>query len=115
MLAETLQLLGETLDAEVRHRVRTEIERRIFDPYLRMHHLHSWYSSGHNNWSGFCNSAVAVTFLLLEPEPGRLARAIKIALNGLRVFLDRAFEQDGSSTEGIGYWHYGLIPTCVQQ
>jgi hypothetical protein len=107
-LAEILQLLGETLDAEVRHRVRTEIERRIFDPYLRMHHLHRWYSSGQNNWSGFCNSAVAATFLLLEPEPGRLAQAVKIALDGLRLFLETAFEEDGSSTEGVGYWHYGL-------
>jgi hypothetical protein len=108
VLAEILHLLGETLDAEVRHRVRAEIERRIFDPYLRMHHLHKWYSSGQNNWSGFCNGAVAATFLLLEPEPGRLAQAVKIALDGLRLFLETAFEEDGSSTEGVGYWHYGL-------
>jgi hypothetical protein len=107
-LAEILHLLGETLDAEVRHRVRSEIERRIFDPYLRMHHLHRWYTSGQNNWSGFCNSAVAATFLLLEPEPGRLTQAVKIALDGLRLFLETAFEEDGSSTEGVGYWHYGL-------
>src|SRR6266498_828210 len=31
VLAETLHLLGATLDAEVRHRVRAEIERRICD------------------------------------------------------------------------------------
>jgi hypothetical protein len=39
LLAETLLLLGDTLDEEIRHRVRTEIERRIFDPYLRFYHL----------------------------------------------------------------------------
>lgn len=107
MLAELLQLLGETLDAEIRHRVRAEIERRIFDPYLRLHLMYWWYQ-GHNNWNGVCNSAVAATFLLLEPEPGRVARAVKLALDGLRVFLDTAFEEDGSSTEGVGYWYYGL-------
>jgi len=113
VLAEILHLLGETLDAEVRHRVHAEIERRIFDPYLRTHHLHRWYSSGQNNWSGFCNGAVAATFLLLEPEPGRLAQAVKIALDGLRLFLESAFEEDGSSTEGVGYWHYGLENVVV--
>ena len=108
VLAETLNLLGDTLDAEVRHRVRGEIERRIFDPYLRLHTSLNWYK-GHNNWNGVCNSSVAATFLLLEPEPGRVAQALEIALGGLAVFLETAFESDGSSTEGVAYWHYGLI------
>jgi hypothetical protein len=108
VLAETLLLLGETLDAEVRYRVRAEVERRIFDPYIRYHHLDSWYL-GHHNWNGVCNSSIAATFLLLEPEPERMFHALKLALTGLQVFLDKAFEEDGSSTEGVAYWHYGLI------
>jgi hypothetical protein len=108
VLAETLALLGAALDAEVRQRVRLEVERRIFEPYLRFHRSLRWYQ-GHHNWNGVCNSAVAATFLLLEPEPGRVARAIELALAGLRVFLETAFESDGSSTEGVAYWHYGLI------
>jgi hypothetical protein len=106
-LAETLLLLGETLDAEVRSRVRQEVERRIFAPYLHMHAAHSWYQ-GRNNWNGVCNGSVAATFLLLEPEPGRVARAVELALSSLAVYLETAFEEDGSSTEGVGYWHYGL-------
>jgi len=108
VLAETLHLLGDRLDAEVRARVRQEIERRIFDPYLRFHQSLHWYM-GHHNWNSVCNSAVAATFLLLEPEPGHVAQAIALALAGLRAFLDTAFEADGSSTEGVAYWHYGLI------
>ncbi len=107
-LADMLMLLGDTLDAEVRSRVRMEIERRVFDPYLRLYGSLWWYK-GHLNWNGVCNSSVAATFLLLEPEPSRAARALELALAGLRVFLDTAFERDGSSTEGVGYWHYGLI------
>ncbi len=107
-LADLLMLLGDTLDAEVRSRVRTEIERRIFEPYLRLYGSLWWYK-GHLNWNGVCNSSVAATFLLLEPEPGRVAHALELALAGLRVFLDTAFEPDGSSTEGVGYWNYGLI------
>lgn len=108
MLAETLLLLGETLDAEIRHRVRAEIERRIFDPYIHHHRLHNWYQ-GQHNWNGVCNSSIAATFLLLEREPGRMLYALQLALTGLQVFLATAFEADGSSTEGVAYWHYGLM------
>jgi Heparinase II/III-like protein len=108
LLAETLLLLGDTLDEEVRHRVRTEIERRVFDPYLRFHQLHDWYMRS-NNWNGVCNGSIAATFLLLEEEPGRVKRALEIALTSLDAFLDTAFEDDGSSSEGVSYWQYGLI------
>jgi hypothetical protein len=108
MLAETLHMLDDALDAEVRARVRQEVERRIFEPYLRYARIHGWYQFPHN-WNGVCNSAVAATFLLLDPEPARTARALEMALEGLRVFLRTAFEDDGSSTEGVGYWQYGLM------
>jgi hypothetical protein len=111
-LAEALVLLGKLLDAEVRHRVRAEVERRIFEPYIRQYNTFGWYK-GSNNWNGVCNSAVAATFLLLEPEPGRAAYALSLALAGLKVFLDTAFEADGSSTEGVAYWQYGLMNFVV--
>jgi hypothetical protein len=109
LLAELLVVLGDALDPEIRVRVRREIERRIFEPYLRYHHRAIWWYQSGLNWNGVCNSSVAATFLLLEPEPGRVARALEIALAGLQVFLDTAFEKDGSSNEGVAYWHYGLI------
>ena len=112
LLAETLTLLGDELDEEVRHRVRSEVERRIFDPYIRFHQSYWWYM-GSNNWNGVCNGSVAATFLLLDPEPGRVAKALELALAGLLFFLDAAFESDGSSTEGVAYWHYGLTNVVV--
>lgn len=107
-LAETLLLLGDTLEEEVRHRMRTEVEERIFAPYLRFFQLHDWYQRA-SNWNGVCNSSIAATFLLLEEEPGRLKKALEIALMGLDAFLEHAFEEDGSSTEGVSYWQYGLL------
>jgi hypothetical protein len=108
LLAEVLDLLGETLEAPVRARVRATIEQRIFDPYLRYWRSHWWYQD-HTNWNSVCNSSIAATFMLLETEPGRVARALELALAGLRFYMDTAFEKDGSSTEGVGYWQYGLI------
>ncbi len=107
-LAETLHLLGAGLDAEIHSRVRAEIERRVFNTYLQFHQMLWWYD-GSNNWNGVCNSSVAAAFLVLERDPARLAQALEIALRGLGIFLETAFESDGSSTEGVGYWQYGLI------
>lgn len=110
-LAETLLLLAETLDEAVRRRVHQEIERRIFQPYL---HLQPgadkwWWYQSPSNWNGVCNSSVAATFLLLETEPAQQKRALEIALGGLQTFVEKAFVEDGSSTEGVSYWQYGLL------
>jgi hypothetical protein len=68
-----------------------------------------WWYHGGNNWNGVCNSSVAAAFLLLERDPRRVAEALAVAFSGLQTFLATAFENDGSSNEGVGYWHYGLI------
>lgn len=108
MLAETLAVLGERLDGEVRRRVRIEVDRRIHEPYLRHASSFSWYQVGHN-WNGVCNGAVAASFLLLDPDRDRVAQALALAFTGLRSFFAHAFEDDGSSSEGVAYWQYGLI------
>jgi len=105
-LAETAHLLGDTLDREVADRIRDEVERRVLAPYLEREW--SWFD-GHNNWSGVCNGSVGAAFLYLEKNPARLARAVNKVLRGLEIFRRRAFLADGGSSEGAGYWQYGLI------
>ena len=107
-LAQTVALLGDQMDAEVAHRIYAEVDRRVFEPYLHWHDSMWWYKGG-NNWNGVCNSSVASAFLLLERDPRRVAEALAIAFGGLQTFLETAFESDGSSNEGVGYWGYGLI------
>jgi hypothetical protein len=108
LLAQTISVLGDGIGHEVAHRVHAEVDRRVFEPYLHTHRTMNWYL-GHSNWNGVCNSSVASAFLLLERDPRRVAWALSLALRGLQAFLDTAFESDGSSNEGVGYWHYGLI------
>ncbi len=111
-LADILYWLGDDIDVDVRQRVRMEVERRILDPYLRYHFDHRWARS-HDNWNAVCNSMVASTFLLIEPEPARVAQALRTALDGLAVYLDHAFAADGSTGEGVNYWHYGMSKFVV--
>ncbi len=106
-LAEVIVALDRKLEAEVVGRVRDEIERRLLAPYLERYDRYMWYR-GHNNWNGVCNGGMGAMFLLLESNTDRLARALELVLAGLDVFLAKAFEADGSSSEGAGYWHYGL-------
>ncbi|HEY8601180.1 MAG TPA: hypothetical protein VIL85_22300, partial [Thermomicrobiales bacterium] len=106
-LAEIVALLGPILDAEVRYRVRDEIERRIFTPFLHGYYDLRWFNGG-DNWNGVCAGAIGGAFLYLERDPERLARGLALILESLRSFLATAFAADGSTTEGVGYWHYGL-------
>lgn len=108
LLAQTVALLGDQLDAEIAHRVYAETDRRVFEPYLRWHYSLGWYHGG-NNWNGVCNSSIAAAFLLIERDVRRVAEALAVAFSGLQTFLATAFESDGSSNEGVAYWHYGLI------
>ena len=109
-LAEMAHLLGGLLDQELVDRIRDEVERRILAPYLRK--VYGWFD-GHNNWTGVCESSVGAAFLYLEKDPVRLARAINRVLSGLDRFRRRAFLADGGSSEGVGYWQYGLINTVA--
>jgi len=106
-LAEIVALLGPTLDAEVRYRVRDEIERRIFAPFLHGYYDLRWFNGG-DNWNGVCAGAIGGAFLYLEADPERLARGLALILESLRTFVATALAADGSTTEGVGYWHYGL-------
>jgi len=107
-LAETVHLLGERLAPEVRQRVRQEVERRIFRPYLAYGRRHWWHWAG-MNWNGVCNGAVGLAFMRLEHDPRTLAEALSQVLEGFETYITRGFEADGGSVEGVGYWNYGLM------
>lgn len=108
-LAEIIVGLEHKLEDRLIRRVREEINRRVFTDYLENHgsrELNWWKQT--NNWNGVCNGGIGCAFLLLEEDTARLARALEVVLEGLQVFLDTAFAEDGASGEGTGYWQYGL-------
>lgn len=107
ILAEVFFIMGDKIDEKVSLIVRESIEEKIFDPYLNQTSKHKWYKN-HNNWNAVCNSDVAIAFLLLEKNIARKARAIKKALDSLEVYINKAFYEDGGTSEGVHYWNYGL-------
>lgn len=107
-LAETIHLIGDRLAPEVRQRVRQEVARHIFKPYLAYARKHWWYQ-GALNWNGVCNGACALAFLYLEDDLETRTEALMLALEGFEAYIATGFEADGGSIEGVGYWNYGLM------
>ncbi len=107
-LAETIYLIGDDLAPEVRQRVRQEVERHIFKPYLANGRKHWWFK-GALNWNGVCNGSIGLTFLRLEQDVQTLAEALSMVLEGFEAYIATGFEADGGSIEGVGYWNYGLM------
>ena len=107
-LAETIYLLGDQLSPEVCQRVRQEVQRRIFKPYLAYGRQHWWFK-GELNWNGVCNGAIGLAFMRLEKDPQTLAQALEMVLEGFEAYIAHGFEPDGGSIEGISYWNYGLM------
>ena len=107
-LAEAVYLLGNDLAPEVRQRVRQEVERHIFKPYLAYGRKHWWFK-GALNWNGVCNGSIGLAFLRLEQDIPTLAEALSMVLEGFEAYIATGFEADGGSIEGVGYWNYGLM------
>ncbi len=107
-LAETVYMIGDQLAPEVVQRVRQEVDRRIFKPYLAYGRKHWWYK-GPLNWNGVCNGSIGMAFMRLQRDPRTLNEAIAQVLEGFEAYLATGFEADGGSIEGIGYWGYGLM------
>ncbi len=107
-LAEVVYMIGDQLAPEVVQRVRQEVQRRIFKPYLAYGRKHWWYK-GPLNWNGVCNGSIGMAFMRLEHDPRTLNEAIAQVLEGFEAYIATGFEADGGSIEGIGYWNYGLM------
>lgn len=108
ILAEAVHVLGDDLVPEVRQRVRREVTRHIFKPYLAYGRKHWWFK-GALNWNGVCNGSIGLAFLRLEDDLQTKSEALAMVLEGFETYIATAFEADGGSIEGVGYWAYGLM------
>ena len=106
VLAEVLALLGERLDPWLQYRIRTEIERRIFQPLFHDPQHFKWESEP-MNWAAVCGGCAGMAALILEDDRERLAGMLDRVVRALEVFLE-SFGNDGGCPEGLDYWVYGF-------
>ncbi|MDX8044526.1 heparinase II/III family protein [Gracilibacillus sp. S3-1-1] len=103
-LAELVHLFHNQLDDFLVEKVKIEIDRRVFEPFLeRSFH---WEKATHN-WASVCAGSIGVAaFYLLEGD-GRQEEIINRVMHTLDYYL-QGFEEDGACTEGYSYWQYGF-------
>jgi hypothetical protein len=103
--------LGDKLDAKVRARIREEVGRRIFTPYLTSLRegktRGNWWMRGSNNWNAVCTAGVIGSALALVDSPLDRAEFLAGMENSIPFFLG-GFTDDGYCSEGMGYWNYGF-------
>lgn len=103
-LAEVDTLLGDRLDPLIRDRIRVEIDRRIFTPFLAKQPYTFW-ETGLTNWTAVCMGSVACTFMHLRPET---ARELLPRFEAAMACFLRGYGDDGVCQEGGSYWNYGF-------
>ena len=109
MLAEVYTLLGDRLEPLIRERIKTEVEKRVINSFLKTT-TWGWEIKNTANWAAVCGGSVGCTFMLLFPEKfyeikPRLDFTMENFLSG---YLD-----DGFCAEGTHYWHYGFGFFCA--
>lgn len=109
-LAELDHLVGAKLDPLLGKRIRDEVDRRCFVPFLTRHDFWWLYNTEKrtvNNWTAVCVGGVVGAATYLESDPARLAELIARGARSLDDYL-ATFDEDGGSSEGPGYWSYGF-------
>jgi hypothetical protein len=111
MLTNALYWLGDRLPESVRASVRSNVQRRVLDPYLAALRGGStrgnWWIRGTNNWNAVCNAGVIGTALaLVETAAGRAEFIVGAEISD--PFFLSGFTADGYCSEGMGYWNYGF-------
>ena len=108
-LAYVTDLLSDELNGvtpALIRRVRREIDRRIFTPFLTRDDF--WWMGlterELNNWTPWILSNVIDSFLLLENDPKRMVTALERAMTILDRYL-LTLPEDGGCDEGCGYWN----------
>jgi len=121
-LATAVQLLGDRLDPMVVRRVKTESERRTFEPLRRelpvhgrlvgaaaedpLRAQHHWWPVNNMNWNAVCWDNVTCAVLGLVDDINDRARFVDAAMKAAPIYLG-GFTPDGYCSEGMGYWNYG--------
>ena len=112
LLGTTLYLLKAELDEIspfIGKRIRYELERRIYIPYLNRHFW--WMGDGKssmNNWTVWCTQNVLLSSLLVDEDSIRKSEVLQKACESTDYFLED-YGDDGCCSEGAEYYrHAGL-------
>ncbi len=117
LLSWTNYLLGDKLDQVsplLRQRIKYEIERRIFKPYLSRNYGWLGFESKPNNWNPWINSNMLISTLFMQDDQSERIELINKIIVTLNNFIN-PYPDDGGCDEGPSYWNVagGRLFTCL--
>jgi len=108
LMAEVLDLLGDTIPSGLRSGIRDRLLHDVFENYANEENSwrFGWKDASHN-WNAVCHQGVVGAALSQLDDPHLLAKILVSARKSLPIFLG-GFGNDGGCSEGPGYWSYGF-------
>lgn len=108
-IAAALWLHRLTIDRALQVRAKSEIRRRVVDPFLsavRGQRPRYWWMDTTNNWNSVCLAGV-VGAALASVESREERAEVAAAAEALTPNFLAGFTKDGYCSEGLAYWNYG--------
>jgi hypothetical protein len=106
VMAELLTVFGPLIPEDLSRRIRARLRAQFFENYLARHAEFTWTTLP-MNWNAVCHQGVIGAALAVEDDVELLGRLLATAAPYLAIFL-KGFGNDGSTSEGPGYWSYGF-------
>jgi hypothetical protein len=104
--AEMLTALEPVIPTELATRIKDRLQQQFFKNYLEHDPAFGWTQVS-NNWNAVCHQGVLGAALTIEQDHELVAQMLFKAAAALPKYLT-GFEEDGSTSEGPGYWSYGF-------
>lgn len=106
-LACVLDWAGHTWTEEQRQRVRRELAARVALYHEIGAAESEWWSKSTHNWRSVICGEMGVAALAVAEYVPNLHDVLSLSIEGVNVVLNTEGD-DGSHTEGVGYWGYGV-------
>jgi hypothetical protein len=85
--------------------MKDALVKKGLDPSLKS--KNNWWLTSDSNWNQVCNAALTYGALAVyDEEPALAQKIINRAISSIQLPM-RAYDPDGTYTEGYSYWEYG--------
>lgn len=109
-VSQSLYMLGDALNANVRRQTMATLESRIFAP-MRNSFMRggkdNWWLQADHNWNAVCLKGVVGAALAVTASPHDRALFAAAGEHYIQKYV-AGFSDDGYALEGPGYWNYGF-------